>query len=146
MQAHNFLTSAQQCPYAGGPAVYQARALLDMLDTLILYDDVAVCQEAGIYRLGKTESFLQNRQYVQVYPNPATDEVFIRVEGVKEEKINLSIFDAQGRLCLSEQVQQALSQSSSTHVLAVSSLKDGYYIIHVQTDSFRQQFKFTIIR
>jgi hypothetical protein len=146
MQAHDFLTSAQQCPYAGGPAVYQARALLDMLDTLILYDDVAVCQEAGIYRLGKTESSLRNRQNVQVYPNPATDEVFIRVEGVKEEKINLAIFDAQGRLCLSEQNSKPATGAVWSQRINVIGLKDGYYIIQVNTDTYKQQFKLTLIR
>src|SRR5437773_1574911 len=44
------LQVAMQCPDEGGPAVFNARALLGLLDDHIIYDDENVCLQAGYYR------------------------------------------------------------------------------------------------
>lgn len=41
---------ANQCPYAGGKAVYRARIMISELDTVMDFDDESTCATLGIYR------------------------------------------------------------------------------------------------
>ena len=43
-------TITQQCPFAGGTAVYRARGMYELINDSIVYDDDAVCLAQGLYR------------------------------------------------------------------------------------------------
>ncbi|MFM2192159.1 MAG: hypothetical protein RLZZ118_1116, partial [Bacteroidota bacterium] len=43
-------TLAAQCPYLAGEAVYKARAILQPFEPLKVYDDLDICNNAGVYK------------------------------------------------------------------------------------------------
>ena len=60
---------ADQCPYSGGDAVYQARALLN--DTTS-YDDITLCAVSQSNE--STKQYHTKSQYkIHIYPNPLSD-------------------------------------------------------------------------
>jgi Secretion system C-terminal sorting domain len=87
-------TLANSCPYLAGNAVLKARAFYANFVPNIFYDDVAVCNALGVYKTThdstdyeKEEALLNadlnNKQVevsenmVNVYPNPASDQITI---------------------------------------------------------------------
>jgi hypothetical protein len=72
-QFSNFLYIAQQCPYSGGAAVFQARWYVHkFINDSIEYDDKATCLTQGIYRLpSNTSLFTLNKNIdFSIAPNP----------------------------------------------------------------------------
>ena len=62
---------------------------------------------------------------VQIYPNPAIDNVRVKCEGTNLEKV--SIYDMKGRMMISE------NTSTNEYTLKVSDLPSGIYILKVKT-------------
>ena len=99
------------------------------------YSIVAVAfnanEEAG---LGDFKTFIAesnvslngvNTIQINVYPNPAKDVVYIE----STENITTDVYDVQGKLVVSETKPNATS-----YILNTASLKDGVYILKVNTD------------
>ena len=63
---------AQQCPYAGGPAVYIARGLLRVVNDSIEYFDDVVCLQYGIFRTANI-SVQSGEPTIKLIPNPAAN-------------------------------------------------------------------------
>jgi Secretion system C-terminal sorting domain len=71
---------AYQCPLAGGPAVYRARALYAGVSNRSYYDDKDLCYQAGLqYRQGAIP-----QSDVLIYPNPA--DSYLEIYSLKPEK------------------------------------------------------------
>lgn len=65
---------ANQCPFAGGRAVFLARAILKLIGDSTVYDDDGVCSALGYYR--KANAYLSdNTPQLLVTPNPANNIV-----------------------------------------------------------------------
>ena len=113
------------CPFTEGTSVYQARALLRNYDQVVYSND---CEQTlpennalmatGIKLDTKTEPS------INVYPNPAGNEVFIvsDMEGAK-----IQILDITGRLVLSTDL-------SANTKLDVTELKSGTYFYKIMKD------------
>lgn len=85
---------ASQCPFTGGYAVYQARAIREVYAGSTFYDEEQLC----FSNQKKSEESESLNIGVQVYPNPASDDVFILLSGVIQEKEVVNVMDIYGAL------------------------------------------------
>lgn len=67
-----------------------------------------------------------------IYPNPATNELFVSLKSEVKGKLTLEVIDATGRVLLSEGA--ASSQNLSLVKLNVAALKNGAYNIIIKSD------------
>jgi len=82
---------------------------------------------------------------VQVFPNPATDELFIQAGFEKTEPIlECTLFDLSGKMVMSKIFTQVLS--TQTLSLSTSNLSAGLYQLILQTNSGRITRKVAIAR
>jgi len=83
------------------------------------------------YDIGADELFLSNIKNsfinTQVYPNPTSDELFIRSDN---KKVNLELFDLSGRTIPITGFPIA-NISNGTHRIDLSFLPEGLYILHI---------------
>ena len=87
---------AQQCPYAGGGVVYNARDFLRRLnDSLVYYDD-AVCLQAGYYR--QMNDYLDHEPIIKLIPNPTNNFVDIFSTKVNDKMTPIEIYNNIGEL------------------------------------------------
>jgi nitrite reductase/ring-hydroxylating ferredoxin subunit len=84
---------ANQCPYAGGPAVYEARVLLRVITDTILYDDASTCLLQGIYRAA---AGTDNENAIEIFlkPNPANEYVDLFIANNNGSNCKVTITDA----------------------------------------------------
>ncbi len=130
-------TIAWQCPYEGGPAVFNARALLASIGIIEDYDDVAMCSLAGISaRVAHTNT-----------NNSLVNEEGLQLEDIKEKLIATKLFlnqniltiassqmvssnctikinDATGR----EVLNTILNAKTGVQKLDVATLNNGVYV------------------
>jgi len=72
-----------------------------------------------------------NDASVLVFPNPVNDFLILRIDGIADETIAFSIFDATGRLTL----QYNAIPANSVYTLRVSQLPTGNYFLNGITAS-----------
>jgi hypothetical protein len=70
---------------------------------------------------------------VSAYPNPATENVQVAYTLDNPSAINISVYDLQGRLIMT-QFEGIKSAGTSTSILPVSSLTSGIYILQIQSN------------
>jgi hypothetical protein len=129
------LSIANQCPLAGGPAVYWARGIYEMVVPGIVYNDDSVCTTVSNERRGvdaNSNSVLANNpvesESIITYPNP-TDGIFnIEVENTYLNAI-AQIYDVLGKVVF----EQKITNVKST--LDLSSLNKGTYIISIRSEA-----------
>ena len=133
---------AQQCPYSGGPAVYQARALLEKInDTLEYYDD-AICLQSGIYRLMTTDvnSIAVAYDY-KLIPNPASQQVTVALNFTNEEAVHFEI-----RNVLGAKINEfAIDKGIKSIVISVNNYDQGIYFIRMRKDGLTLNTKKLIV-
>jgi hypothetical protein len=99
---------ASKCPYLDGQAVFKARTLYAMIAGPLTYNDLAICNNLGVYKGGINWYEIENSQIgkmqqrsnedIQVYPNPTTTEVNFKAKSTNLSKAMLKVFDVSGRL------------------------------------------------
>jgi hypothetical protein len=136
---------AHLCPYIGGTAVYKARALYAMYNPANMFDDMAICNAIGVYKIDNSGNgkglFDAENAYLQslkpkanilsqqgehpflLYPNPAITTVTIAYELGKTEKGMVIMYDILGR----EQLKIDLHPGYNKMSINVSLLKQGIY-------------------
>ncbi len=70
---------------------------------------------------------------ISVYPNPFSNNLTLRIETSKAEKVSFKVFDGLGRLVI-EQTQQS-NLGSNEYVILTSQYPNGVYLIKVVTES-----------
>ena len=129
---------AQQCPLAGGPAVFRARSLYKLIDPNMHYNDDLACQQSGRQlRMSSKKQFP-----VGVFPNPASTEVTITYAIISEQL--LQIVDGLGRISM----QFLLNPKENKTTRNISSLSDGIYMLRIfGKDNMENNFgRLTIMR
>ena len=129
-----------------GTAVYKARALYAMYNPASMFDDIAICNSIGVYKIGGSNentkgrfddenAFLQSLKPktnllgkhsdhpFMLYPNPASSTVTIAYELNKSEKGKVIIYDLLGR----EQMKIDLHHYNNKVSINVSLLRQGIY-------------------
>ena len=72
---------------------------------------------------------MESFQLENLYPNPANDFIFTKIKSVKEEAINVLIYDARGLLLKTQQVN--LVVGSNKIRLEINDLPKGVYSVFV---------------
>jgi uncharacterized repeat protein (TIGR01451 family) len=137
------LALAQQCPYAGGPAVYQARAMIEMVDETAEYFDDAVCLQSGIYRQagsGKANKVMLPQ--ITVIPNPADQQIEIKVSGKLAGLCHILIVNMLGEQTLAEQ----MACEEKDKKIDVSTLTPGVYTVKIYNSEVTKTTKLIISR
>jgi len=115
---------ANQCPFSGGRAVYQARSIYKLIKTDVEYDDVNACRNGGIYRKGINDSRIPT---LSLFPNPAKEIVTIDLGSGSKEECILIMSDVSGNVIK----RIALPCDQPTYTLDISGIANGMYIIRV---------------
>ncbi|MCO6492506.1 MAG: hypothetical protein J5I98_29080 [Phaeodactylibacter sp.] len=88
---------ANQCPLSGGDAVFKARSLYSLIDPLVKYEDEERCgsepeeRPSFVYQPEGASSF-------QLIPNPAKDELAIRLHKPLDKGEYLVIYNSRGQV------------------------------------------------
>ena len=82
----------------------------------------------------------EQRKWLSIYPNPATETITIEAVNVFQEKGRITIFDLQGRTCM-EQVWSGRRVN-----ISVKTLPPGNYRVMVTNGKNRESKQITIIR
>jgi hypothetical protein len=86
---------ANKCPFMEGEVIYQARAFYNTINSTVeLFSDN--CPNNNSSRLSNSASAINNWN-VNIYPNPATNELFISSSNDNED-IKINITDVNGRI------------------------------------------------
>ena len=134
------------CPYIGGTAVYKARSLNAMYYPAILYDDIKICNNVGVYKNGSNNEndtrktvyadeskflknldirYIENANYLfKLFPNPASTQLTIAYSLKNAEKGELILFDVLGR----KQMQIDLQSNVNKVSVYIHSLPQGIYM------------------
>jgi hypothetical protein len=126
---------AKQCPHTEGFGVYAARnlcnalQLIGSLDYLSFTDD---CNPSGMYKtqhLGNTATLL-----VEVYPNPATSELYIRVNDADVHHAKVTMLDITGKQVLQSELTFYSGRSSLAFDVA-----PGTYVLKLEFTNHESQ-------
>lgn len=122
-------TVANQCPLAGGDAVYEARALVQHF-TGIQYDDTQLCQNAND-RHNPEQALSSEASNFLVYPNPASGQLnWAPFAG--NEICTIRLINALGQLILEKQ--------SSNAFLDVQNVPEGMYVLQIVTQGVHPEY------
>ncbi|HNF40653.1 MAG TPA: T9SS type A sorting domain-containing protein, partial [Bacteroidia bacterium] len=134
------LEIANQCPYYGGEAVYRARAILELYNDSLIYNDDAICLQYGIYKQGVIADENKNSVII-VKPNPANEYVFVKIICNSDEKFNIQIVDAYGRIVCKENLS-----CNKENKIITRELSQGVYTLLVKTTKGNKTYKIAIVR
>ncbi len=129
-QVYQLFSIAQQCPYAGGPAVYMARAIYHDINDEWEYDDISTCLAQGIFRTTQSVEQLEMKKLV-LKPNPASDKVEIQFNPEKNVEYGLEIFDNTGRYIK----KITLPSDQPSYILNISELYSGLYVVKLKANN-----------
>jgi hypothetical protein len=135
------LAIAQQCPYQGGKAVYEARFFISLFNDSITYDDNSVCLGQGIFKMNGQGNAKENTLQLEIKPNPSKDLVEIKIVGIKSDDWDMQIIDLDGRALLNYYKINFTSFKVNT-----STFSPGVYIVKVKVgENIQLQEKLIII-
>jgi hypothetical protein len=133
----------EQCPYSGGKAVYQMRVFASLFNDSILYDDLAVCLQEGLYRQSALSGKSDAKPEFTIIPNPANDQIEIKSNCSFEGICLIEITDALGSFAISEKI----NCKQQSHIISTSHLKQGVYFVRfVHEKIINAKQKLIIIR
>lgn len=115
---------------ATSQSVYQASITIDTLSIEHIWGMDSI--------ISSLKSPVDDRFVFSVYPNPSTDYVNLRVQGLPNQQINLSVINAVGKVIYTDQMEFS---SSSKQALKTSNWPVGLYTILIETEeqSFYQK-------
>lgn len=125
------MTVAEQCPAQGGPAVFRARSILleDQLNNytseMQLYTFVDSCDASeSDSRMGQLNSNpLTSTYLLEVYPNPAGDQLTLRYQTKGTSFIQFEVYDAMGK----QVFKHELFPETGTESVNFSQIATGLY-------------------
>ncbi len=132
------------CPYVNGSAVYKARMIYSSLNPLIDYNDMQLCNSAGVYKNSTGEGLFDNENnwinssFIEsftgknkiysatdflIYPNPTNNEIRISYTLNSNENAELLIYDMLGIT----KVKIELKPENNIVVVPIHFLNAGVY-------------------
>jgi hypothetical protein len=130
---------AHQCPAAGGKSVFQARAMLLLINDSIQYDDDNACLQAGIYREVPIQEFMFNYELI---PNPAKDQVMLSILNEQKGLCHIQITNILGKTVFENEIDCEQSE----HIIQTHHLNPGTYLVKIRFEDFEKVEKLIIIR
>lgn len=92
---------AEQCPLAGGNAVFEARGLLGLENERFDFDDNLLCDQSERRLENEMEDRLSNQSF-SIYPNPTKDKLELSYELSKVGMTEITIQNRMGQVLLNE--------------------------------------------
>lgn len=121
------LAVAQRCPFEFGNAVYQARALYNIInETFISFTDA--CETEVPLRKSLDE---QKGSEILIYPNPAKSEVNISTTLKDDSKLKILVTDLNGKVVYQNDALEVTSFVSKFTL----DVNNGVYLVHVTDPS-----------
>jgi hypothetical protein len=121
------LQIAQQCPSAGGPAVYTARVMLSLITDEIDYNDDNACLQAGYYRMAQAQ--LNNViSDIVIVPNPANETVKFIAQNNLKGVCKIRLINAIGKLVF----ENTFNCSDKEYTVDVSHFAQGIYQAEIE--------------
>ncbi len=133
-----------KCPFIEGEVVYQARSLYNMIyEDILIFNDNCPSEEENsrLFQnsIDNSKLIAQNNWNIQLYPNPATNDLYITSSN-NAENLKVRITDVTGKLC---------ADYSITTEAFVGSIKlgllDGIYLVTVVNSDNEQIIKKLIV-
>jgi len=84
------------------------------------------------YAIAGVENY-SNLEEVSIFPNPATDNIFVKFSAKDAEQVTCKLMDAAGKIIQSNTFTANIGEN--THEVNVSSLSSGFYMVELDTDS-----------
>jgi Secretion system C-terminal sorting domain len=112
-------TLSNSCPYLAGNAVYKARALYAMLVPGMFFDNLDICNAAGVYRTSDSTDYIKEQAMldadltikaiitnneVKIYPNPTHNQLFVNHGFNLNSGAEIKIINVLGSTILSQAV------------------------------------------
>jgi hypothetical protein len=136
---------ANQCPYIAGSAVYKARTLIAIYNPMIMFYDIEICNNVGLYKTNNSSNvedglFKKENVYLKnfkktpteirktpdfvVYPNPNSGIINLIYELLPNKNGHLIIYDVLGN----KLIEVPLAISSTKTMINIKNLSSGVYI------------------
>lgn len=130
---------AQQCPFFGGPSVYEARSLLLSTNPELIWEDDEICDGTS----ARHKNLVEPEISVNIYPNPAKDKITLNYDLGKNLKAIASLIDVDGRI-----IQLInLDTRDYSYDFDLSNMMNGVYLLKISTDKDQLLIeKFTVIK
>lgn len=127
---------AEKCPFSDGTVIYQARALYSLL-----FDNYEIFQDNCEIEILSKSMILANEDSIpvtslQLYPNPTTNELFIRFENKEISQIELRVIDVNGKIIMSDPklvVNDGLTKLSLD-------LEQGIYFVYIYGNQLDERY------
>ena len=126
---------ALQSPSTGGKAVYRARAILDIYPLPLVQQNNSLLPQT-------VQTITENNSAINVYPNPATDKLFVETNNYLEGTATLELFDVTGKLCFNTTIIATLNLQT----IDISNVKKGIYNLRIITKNKTANQKLIIIK
>lgn len=123
----DLMTIALKCPFYEGVAIYQARALYNLIfDEKVEFIDICSTEgeQKSLVISGETEN-ISNR--IKIYPNPAKDQVFISLNDSEITSVQISIMDVNGKVYYSKS-ELPVNEGIGSFQLDIA---DGLYFVKI---------------
>lgn len=91
-----------------------------------------------------TDNGAASSSNIEIYPNPAKEEVKINLKISSLSQIKISLFDQSGRLVLSNQSPERFPKGEYLKSIDTSMLSAGVYIVTVETADYKETKKLII--
>ncbi|MFL5752229.1 MAG: T9SS type A sorting domain-containing protein, partial [Bacteroidia bacterium] len=112
---------ARQCPYEGGPGVYNARVMLSMTEETVYVNE---CELALPNRMADLNSNTRSEQNISVVPNPSNGSFIVSLSG--DNSKDIYIYDVMGKIVF---MKKATQEKNIT--IDLSSLPKGMFVVKV---------------
>ncbi len=97
-------------------------------------DGLALNSQNIVVPVGIQDATTTGINQLNVFPNPATDNVFVSVNLAKASKVNIQMFDVMGRL-VNELPAQSMDAGQNKVEMNTANLAEGVYSIRIQTET-----------
>ena len=134
-----------QCPYAGGNAVYRARVLYEYISADEEYEDETACIAMGIYRNGQfvLSEDITNDLIISIIPNPSTSETTVHFN--RSSVIGDKIFISDDLSRVTKEI--VLSEHSLSVKINTLPFKPGVYLVRfISLNGYSVSKKLIIIK
>jgi hypothetical protein len=134
------------CPQAGGPSVYKARAIYQLVNDTVIYQDSVTCRNVGYFRESQELLMPELKEKTkinnfEVYPNPGNDRLKLKVTGNNDNGF-VYVYNSMGALI---DLLPILKETNFKE-LDISAWSEGFYIIKYQSPSYQSQVKFIKVK
>lgn len=107
---------------ATNPDMSKAKAIA-YIDTIQGYLNPRIVVAMGLTTVGVNTL---SKEFVSIYPNPASDRIVIDIPTLNNSSYNVSVLDAMGRVMFEEK-----NVNEATKIIETNSLSNGFYFVRI---------------